>query len=126
MYFVTCFDSAWRRNMRMFFGLTPALRGKQGELRYDKDSTRTFGYFLTRQDALRAVQQNCGDLHEHQYTLCVVERLGPGIPASASFANNESAFEPVWFEWQGDHDTGAWQRIERPEETERIHRFALG
>ncbi len=147
MFFITCFDAAWLRNCERFEGTLDDRDPQSGRIAYEKDSSRTFGYFPTKAEAVSAVENNCGDLHEHLYVLAVVEYIAPGIhalagrpgrsagPSAGASAGTsagqsslapEGDLQPVWFAWQGSSDNGKWVRIERPKATRRVINFALG
>lgn len=45
----------------------------------DIGSSRTFGYFIARQDAIDAVKNNACDIFEYMYTYMVIERITQGL-----------------------------------------------
>jgi hypothetical protein len=126
MYFITCLNEVWRRNARRMRGILPLERGADGRVNYEPgENTRCFGYFPTIEEAESAVRENLGDIHECWYTLCVIEKLQPGIHPMG-WLEDESFPRPMWFEWTGSSENGSWQPIECPEEAKGIVNFALG
>jgi hypothetical protein len=126
LHFITCFTAAWFQEQRVFAGLAP-----RSEAPVSGVASRTFGYFLTREEAVAAVLRNELDLHEGSYVLCVVEELGQGIhPVPPPGGANE-----VWFRWDASlapADEGVWsdgrwvQLEEKPEACKGMVCFALG
>jgi hypothetical protein len=79
---------------------------------------RCVGYLLKKEQAVQAVEENAGDIHEDgTYPLCVVETLAEGI-----YPRTISA---VWFAW--DEAKGGYQQIpERPEDLKGVVNFSIG
>lgn len=126
MYFITCFDNAWYQEAECFEGLRP-----KSDRPTSPGASRTFGYYVTQQDAVDAVQRNTLDIHEHSYTLCVVEKLDPGIHPVRSWQD----VEQVWFMWdrstepvpENPTDQGRWVQLQEPPPAcMRTLSFALG
>lgn len=127
MFFVTCLNDVWRRNAKRMRGLMPLERDAQGRAVYERESSsaRCFGYFITQEEAVAAVEANACDIHECWYTLCVIEELEPGIHPMGWFEGSGIA-TPLWYEWKGTSEQGTWQRVECPEEAQGTVNFALG
>lgn len=70
-------------------------------------NARCFGYFLTLDDALAAVEENTGNMQEGLYDYLVIEETRPGIHAETV---NES-----WFEWKTDDSQSGWVAITKPD-----------
>ena len=123
MYFITCFSEAWYQERMVFAGLAP-----QFEATKKPGTSRTFGYFERLEDAIDAVLNNCGDLHEGLHTLCVIENQGPGV-------HPELTHTEYWFRWdalarargQGPWRLGAWTPLKsKPEACQNQVCFAIG
>ena len=87
--------------------------------------SRCFGYYLTKKDAIEAVVENRGDLHECLYNYIVIELLPQGIHPIPE--------EELWFKWIIDYsnDTnesidGFWIETNKPEWSNHIVNWAFG
>jgi len=81
-------------------------------------ASRCVGYLKNKDEAIKAVESNAGDIHEAgTYPLCVLETMDEGIYPIAS---------PVdWFAW--DANTEGYARIDGPpEDLQGIFGFSLG
>lgn len=67
-------------------------------------STYTFGYFFDLSEALEAVAENRGNLHECLYDYVAVEAFKPGIGAIS--------LDEFWYRW--DMVKRKWQSCEKP------------
>lgn len=80
-----------------------------------RKARRTFGYYHTLDNALKAVERNYGSMQECLYNYLVVEGIKEGIHQTVS--------DEYWFEWKDDH----WQRISgKPGLFNGTINFALG
>lgn len=126
MYFITCFDNNWYQEAECFEGIRP-----KSDRPLRTGASRTFGYYPTQEEALSSVICNTLDLHEHTYTLCVVEKIGPGIHPVRSRHDTSH----VWFRWdenaqpapENPSDAGRWVQLQdAPPACVRALNFALG
>lgn len=82
-----------------------------------KRCTRTFGYFLTLQEAMKAREENRGNMMECLYNYLIIERFDPGIHSLAE--------EVYWAKW--DDERNKWKAIDQPPpELVGIINFAIG
>lgn len=80
-----------------------------------RKARRTFGYFHSRKEALKAVKENFCNINECFYNYVVIEGIGEGIHARVD--------EEYWFEWKDN----SWNKLEnKPELFNGIVNFALG
>lgn len=79
-----------------------------------KSDKRTFGYYYGWDAALKAVQENRGNMHECLYDYLVMERIGKGIHALAT--------DVQWFRWGGS----SWVACRRPTALQGLTNWALG
>ena len=88
--------------------------------------SRCFGYYLNKEEAITAVQENRCDLNEGIYNYIVIEKIGKGIHSITE--------EETWFEWfqTGEYlGEGHWEQIAKPQdtehsETEHFINYAIG
>lgn len=79
--------------------------------------TRTFGFFDHYSEALSAVEQNQGSLHECLYDYIVIECIEEGI--------HPMVLKEEWFWWVKENNR--WEDgIEKPEEFKGTVNWALG
>jgi len=65
---------------------------------------RAPGWYENLDEAVRAVEENIGDIFESgTYPYCVIEAMAEGIYGYMD--------EFVWFVWEGDEKTGGYKRI---------------
>jgi hypothetical protein len=84
--------------------------------------SRTHGYFEKLEDAIAAVEINCGGLDECLYDFCVIEPCPPGI--YGFLENDLDKDETIWYKWnhpKGEH--GRWEKCDRPDEFKNICNF---
>ena len=81
MYFITCF-SRFELNERL--GIA------------DIGSSRTFGYYKNRDDAIEAVEKNWGDIQERIYHYAVIEYIPEGLYNPAE--------ERLFFQWNEEKE----------------------
>ena len=79
-----------------------------------RKARRTFGYFHTIDDAIKAVVENRGNMQECLYNYLVIEGIGEGI--------HRLAEQEIWYEWKD----GKWTLCNKPEFLKSIINFALG
>jgi len=84
------------------------------------NDTRCFGYFSNKETALKAVNNNWGDMEECIYNYLVIEELPEGIHPTPP--NLRSYGHEIWFNWENDK----WTPTERPACLRGIFGFALG
>ncbi len=82
--------------------------------------SRTVGYFLTKEEAIKCVEENWCDLYEAgYYKYAVIEDVEPGLYTSYNS-------KPIFFKWSGDIKTGHYKKISKPKELEHIFGFTIG
>jgi hypothetical protein len=82
------------------------------------EHNRCWGWYSNKEDALKAVKSNAGDMNETTYTHIIVEEIPPGVPADATAIK--------FYEWVGTWETGKWKVCKTPEWAKGVVNFALG
>lgn len=77
---------------------------------------RTWGYYMDKEMAVRALHENWTDMWEYTYDVALLEKFGPGICPECQ--------ERQWFRF--DRERGGYFEIEEPEFVKCIVNFALG
>jgi len=77
---------------------------------------RCFGYFLDKQKALTATDENWADMHECLYNWLVIEKIPEGLHAMPK--------EEIWFEW--DSGLNSWIHIKKPIWSKNIINWGIG
>lgn len=88
-----------------------------------QQSTRTVGFFFNIEDAIKCVEENGNDIYEGSYKHVVIEAMTEGphpIP------QNLHGSDEIWFEWQGSWEMGGYEKIDKPECTEKIINWGIG
>jgi hypothetical protein len=98
----------------MIYTIT-SLIDKEGDEIWDL-SNRTFGYYFHLSDAIKAVEENRGDIQECLYTHVVIEGLKEGI--------HPDIVEEVWFEWNKEQKK--WVRLEEEPKISDFCNWAMG
>lgn len=75
---------------------------------------RTFGFFLSHEDAEQAVTQNRCDMHERKYFCLVIEQFQEGV--------HPSCVQRQFYKW----DDEKWVKMDEPESLTNIRNFAIG
>lgn len=121
-FFITCFDDLRIKAWAQFFD-APETLGILSDEPCPRGSSRTFGYFRTRELALQALSEHAGMLHESFYTWCVIEELSEGFQLACDPKRLPGATRAcLWFHWDGSQ----WRKQEAPHGTEKLMSFALG
>lgn len=86
--------------------------------------SRCFGYYENKTNAIKAVVENCGDMHEGSFNFLVIEKIPEGIHPMPDL-------EELWFKWINDYSNegiydGYWIETGKPEWSEKIVNWALG
>lgn len=68
------------------------------------DSRRCIGYYENKSDAIRAVIDNKGEMHECLYNYIVIEEIPSGVWAST--------ISETWYEW--NFPEKRWEKIDKP------------
>ncbi len=74
---------------------------------------RCFGYYHDEVNALQAVFENLGDMHESCFNFLVVEKIHSGVHGSCG--------GQIWFKWNK-----GWKKIKRPAWSVGIRNWAIG
>ena len=82
----------------------------------DFGQDRTFGFYFSEPEALKAVKENRGSMCESLYHYLVIEEIGAGIHAEAN--------AKYWFVW--DDDQSAWATCPTPAGRENVTNYAIG
>lgn len=90
-------------------------RHPKGEIKVEK-FTRTFGYKWGYPQAIEAVMENHGNMHECLYNYLVMERIGEGVHSLAK--------DEVWFKWSVRKQ--AWKPCKKPNWSNGMVNWALG
>lgn len=108
MWFITVMDDLYVQNEKWMEGLEECPRTAKGRVRYlrGNQSDWLVGYYPEKEQALKAVAQNYGNMHEFKYTFCCVEFIPPGL------MNFDRPHDQHWFEW--NDMVASWMPIERP------------
>lgn len=77
------------------------------------DDKRTWGYCLTREEAINAVARNDGNMMDCYYDYLVIEEYRPGVMSPAE--------GELWFKWENDR----WQSCARPAFADGIVNWAM-
>lgn len=84
------------------------------------EGARLVGLFTEQAAAVARIECNACDIYEGGYRYAVVEmvRLNVLYPASTE--------EPVlWYEWQGDKESGGYKSVPCPKQLQRMCGFGL-
>lgn len=81
----------------------------------DRVETRTWGYYLTREEAIEDMHR-CVDTEAGYYTHAIIEEFAPGIYAHV--------LDDRWFEWS-DAMSG-WKRCAKLESEAHIINYGMG
>lgn len=81
-----------------------------------KNESRCFGYFQTSEEAIRAADDNLGDMHERLYNYLIIEEIPWGI-----FATVKSE---LWYHW--NYETGHWDARFKPDFSKQIINWSIG
>jgi hypothetical protein len=84
---------------------------------YGSPYSRCFGYFIKKEDAIKAVENNESDLHECLYDYIVIENLKEGLYCGMEFNPSE-----IWFQWNGTE----WLECIKPDFAKNIVNWAIG
>lgn len=79
-------------------------------------TTHCFGYYLTHEEAVKAVLKNRCDLHETWYTYLVIERIPSGIHQTSNFE--------TWFKY--DTLNCKWVNCLKPDSLRKYMGFSMG
>jgi hypothetical protein len=79
-------------------------------------SKRCFGFYLSDEEARRAIERNYGEMHEALYYYLVLEMMLPGI--------HPQVHQESWYEW--DSDQRRWVPSVKPDEFVGIVNWAVG
>jgi len=101
MYFITCFEKLPHKNS------------------FDSGSSRCFGYYITFEEADRAVRENRCDIHECLYEYCFIEKIEPGLHAYCDPQKDRQLY-------QYQFETGEWESIPEPLCLTHIVNWAIG
>ncbi len=92
----------------------PKIRNpKTGEMKVSR-FTRTFGYHIGYEKALKAVRENHGSMHECLYEYLVMECIGEGVHALCE--------KEEWFKWKDRR----WMPCRKPWWAKGMVNWALG
>lgn len=91
------------------------------DILHRQQHTRTVGFYHDINEAIMCVEENACDIYEGSYKHAVIEVSGPGLYSSGVFIDQE-----IWFEWQGDWESGGYVRIDKPECVKNIVGFGIG
>lgn len=80
------------------------------------DNTRCFGYFIDKQVALQAADENWADMHECLYAWLLIEKIPEGLHAIPE--------EEIWYKW--DSGLSAWLHADKPEWSRGIINWSIG
>ena len=86
-------------------------------LKYSYDKTRTVGWYNKLENAIQAVENNYGDMHEGSNWYCVIEEVEPGIYSCPPK-------QEIWFKWSKQEE--GYLRCNKPEHLNRICSFGIG
>lgn len=105
--------------MSDIFVITVMGRLQQDSLGYPNfGSTRTVGYYLTKNEAELAVTNNAGDMCEWCYNYALIEQIKPGIYQSALPEDR------WWFKF--NEETEQYESIVEPEFLKHLSGFFIG
>ena len=101
MYFITVFETIVLNDMKCVeFG-----------------DQRTCGYYIQREQAIKALHENGADMCGSYFHYAVIEKIGPGIYAHCK--------ERQWFRW--DWENREYVEIDEPKCVKRLtDNFAIG
>lgn len=85
--------------------------------------TRTVAFYYDLDDAIACIENNVCDIYEGSYKHAVIEATGQGVYPIPPDTKGKSE---IWFEWQGDWDTGGYKRIGKPESTKTTICWGIG
>lgn len=77
---------------------------------------RCFGYYALALDAIKAVTENRGDMHECLYDYLVIERVPQGIHAMPE--------SEIWFRWNDEQNT--FVVTEKPDWSQGYINWSIG
>ena len=86
-------------------------------LKYGYDNTRTVGWYNFLENAITAVENNFGDIHEGSNWYCVIEEIKPGIYSCPPVSE-------VWFKWIKIQER--YVECPKPDHLKRICSFGIG
>ena len=89
----------------------------------DEESNRTPGFFFKLENAIKCVEDNCGDIYEGSYKHVVIEAIPEGLYGTGNVGDKD---REIWFEWEGSWDEGGYKRIDKPECTKCIINWGIG
>ncbi len=77
---------------------------------------RTFGYYFSKDSAIKAVKENQSDIHECLYTYVVIEAIPEGI--------HRNVIEKIWFRW--NTQTKKWNKLNKEPKIAKFCNWAMG
>jgi len=83
--------------------------------------SRCFGWVSSFKQANEIVENNDCDLHEYSYKYAVIEKTADGPHAGFGQGRKE-----WWYKWEGSHETGAFEPIEKPEHLKCVVGWGIG
>lgn len=92
-----------------------------------KSYKSSFGWYFTETEAVKAVVENYGDLHECYFDYAVVEEITNGI--------HGRPITEIWFKWDppkgamfgyGQENKSWWKNVDKPKGLEGVISFGIG